>query len=662
MAAETGYQAQVAPSAGPGPVLTSAAARGAGVAQALEGAGDMVHASQLRAYQVQREQDRQAQSADFYHRLATIQTSNDALVDQLRSSAQPGGVGHVEQVRAALDKQAQDLFGGITEQAVMTAAREQWDSYSNGVVRSAQDWAEGQRIGKTIGDNLTAGNVIVGRVRTSADPQAFAQATDLLHGMAARMQVPPDVRDKFLRQGMQDLALADLANKRDRDPVTAQQALDSGVYDDVLAPHVREQVESENRVALARADAMQRQQQAAGLAQAREVVATAKAQIANGSTIDAAALAQATQMLRAAGDTSTAESAMGVLAQDQFARQYQGQTPLQMSNRLAVLQAKADRSQSENLELKYLQDAAPGRAQAFREDSAGYYARFGKGNLVPPPLNLLDPASAQARVAWQQRVSAAAGQQVNVLTKDEAWTLQQQAQQNVQGRVAVLSQLDAMPDWARGAAARQIMPGDAGFRQEALLRPDVRATVYNGREQLRANSQFLHTDHKTAAGRNAAMLLNVIGGQFDTALRAIPADDRAAIRQSATDWLVGYLSSHGRSINTLTPADIRVASSFALGGTFVNGQQIGGLTQWHGGNVYVLPDNMSENDFLINVSRDRMAKEKAGAGPTIELQLAHPVLINGTARGAQYRWETAAGRIVKDAKGRDYISTVEPGP
>lgn len=254
MAAETGYQAQVAPSAGPGPVLTSATARGAGVAQALEGAGDIVHASQLRAYQVQREQDRQAQSADFYHRLATIQTSNDALVDQLRSNAEPGGVGHVEQVRAALDKQAQDLFGGITEQAVMTAAREQWDSYSNGVVRSAQDWAEGQRIGKTIGDNLTAGNVIVGRVRTSADPQAFRQATDLLQGMAARMQVPPDVRDKFLRQGMQDLALADLANKRDRDPVTAQQALESGAYDDVLSPQVREHVVNENRVALAARD------------------------------------------------------------------------------------------------------------------------------------------------------------------------------------------------------------------------------------------------------------------------------------------------------------------------------------------------------------------------------------------------------------------------
>lgn len=657
MAAETGYQAQVAPSAGPGPVLTSAAARGAGVAQALEGAGDMVHASQLRAYQVQREQDRQAQSADFYHRLATIQTSNDALVDQLRSNAEPGGVGHVEQVRAALDKQAQDLFGGITEQAVMTAAREQWDSYSNGVVRSAQDWAEGQRIGKTIGDNLTAGNVIVGRVRTSADPQAFRQATDLLQGMAARMQVPPDVRDKFLRQGMQDLALADLANKRDRDPVTAQQALDSGAYDDVLNPQVREQAETQNRVALARAEAMQRQQQAAGMAQAREVVATAKAQIANGSTIDAAALAQAAQMLRAAGDTSTAESAMGVLAQDQFARQYQGQTPLQMNNRLAVLQAKADRSQSENLELKYLQDAAPGRAQAFREDSAGYYARFGRGNLVPPPLNLLDPASAQARVAWQQRVSAAAGQQVNVLTKDEAWTLQQQAKTGAAGRAQVLDLLDRLPDQQRFQAAGQIMPQDQAFAHETQLAPDVRRYVFEGREALKANSSLMKPDTKTATGAQAGKLLGVLGYELHRALAQLDPHETEVIQRTAGEWLAGTLSGHSRAVDTLTPWDIRQASTYALGGRFVNGRQYGGLTRWHGDNVFALPASMSELDFVVAVDRDRQAKVRDGNGPTMDLVNAHPVMIGDN----RYRWETAAGRPVRDAKGRDYITDLGTG-
>ncbi|WP_226018390.1 hypothetical protein [Novosphingobium sp. FKTRR1] len=645
------------PSAGPGPVLTSPAAMGSGVGAALEGAGDAVHASQLRAYQVQREQDRQSQAADFYHKLAQTQQANDALVQQLRSGAEPGGAGHVQNVAAALEKQGQDLFGGITEQSVMQAARQQWESYATGMVRGAQDWAEGQRIGKTVSDSLNTVNVTVNRLMHTDDPQALAQTLALFENQAAHMPVPPDVRDKFLRNAREQAALADLAGKSARDPQAASALLDQGLYDSLLSPEQRDQAARENAVAVSRADALVRQQQAAGLAQAREMVATAKAQIANGDTIDAATLAQARDALRASGDTSTAESANGLIAQDQFAKQYLGQTPLQMNNRLAVLQAKDNRTKSENLELNYLQSAAPGRASAFREDSAGYFARYGTGNLVPPPLNLADPQSVQARVAWNRRVSGAAGQQINVLTKDEAWSLQQAAQQGAAGRQSVLASLDAIPDQERYQAAMQIMPGDAGFRHESQLSPEVRRYVFEGREVLKANVAFLKPDTKTMTGVQASRLLGVLGAELQKSLGQMDPADLEAVKRSAGEWLAGNLSGHSRAADSLTPWDIRQAATYALGGKFMDGRQYGGLGRWHGDNVFVVPESMSEMDFVTAVYRDRWAKFHAGHGPTMALENAHPVWIGP----AKYRWETAAGRTVRDVHGHDFITDLGGG-
>jgi hypothetical protein len=68
----------------------------------------------------------------------------------------------------------------------------------------------------------------------------------------------------------------------------------------------------------------------------------------------------------------------------------------------------------------------------------------------------------------------------------------------------------------------------------------------------------------------------------------------------------------------------------------LRGRQIGGIGHWTDDRVFVLPDSMSELDFVNTITRDQTFKTQAGAGPTMNLRNAFPVWIGGS----QYRWET----------------------
>lgn len=171
---------------------------------------------------------------------------------------------------------------------------------------------------------------------------------------------------------------------------------------------------------------------------------------------------------------------------------------------------------------------------------------------------------------------------------------------------------------------------------------------------LEADKKFLTPDKEKAP--NAVQLIGVANHEMDMALRAVPADNRNAIKQTSGQWLAGWLAEHGRSVDTLTPSDIRLASQAALGGRFVGGRQIGGIAHARNDTPFVLPDTMSELDFWHSVDRDAGAR-KPDEQPAFSLRLAAPVWIGG----GHYRWETAAGRIVTDKSGRDYISAVVPG-
>jgi hypothetical protein len=128
-----------------------------------------------------------------------------------------------------------------------------------------------------------------------------------------------------------------------------------------------------------------------------------------------------------------------------------------------------------------------------------------------------------------------------------------------------------------------------------------RATVFNGREKLKADTGFLTPHAKRPMARRSwadtARTLNIAGSQLDTAC-AIPQGDVAAIKRSAGEWLAGKLAATNRSIYTLSPTDIRDAALAALGGRMVRGRQIGGIGHWTGDRVFVLPDSMSELDFV----------------------------------------------------------------
>lgn len=397
-----------------------------------------------------------------------------------------------------------------------------------------------------------------------------------------------------------------------------EKALDTGAFDgklpDGAIPRLKQMIEASR---------------GAVLATAKEQVQTWEQRAADGLTLsegDIAQAAAARDRFRAGGDTSTAEKLQGLIADNVFAKQYEGILPTRLQNDLATLAGKADQNEADLRQIAWLRKQIGPRSEAFRADPKGFFTKYGSAASLPPPLNLDDQASVDATARWARARTLETGIPISPIDANEAFMLKEQARQGVQGRGAVLAKLDRFPDDVRAAAADKIMPNDAMFQQEAQMRPDARGFVYNGRKVLEADKKFLTPDKEKAP--NAVQLIGVANHEMDMALRAVPADNRNAIKQTSGQWLAGWLAEHGRSVDTLTPSDIRLASQAALGGRFVGGRQIGGIAHARNDTPFVLPDTMSELDFWHSVDRDAGAR-KPDEQPAFSLRLAAPVWIGG---------------------------------
>lgn len=659
MPVERGYESQVGPQSAPAPVMVNPDAYGAGIGRVMEQAGAQAHQNELRAYQIERQVKADTEAADAAHKLALSRVATDQTVLDLRSKAGPGGAGHVEAVRQALEAQYAGLTDGITEDRVREHVRAQIDNQTAAVLGQEVGWQEGQRVGKILTDHQQVVSVSSNRIRTSHDDKAYVTETqaleDYVHSMVG---IDDATREKLLRQGHQAYAIANLNRMFDQGQAkTAIALINSGAFNDILDPEQLDQARRGAEVEIRRDDALQRQQSAAAIAGAKEQVATFEARASNGLENDPGTMAALRDQFSAIGDTSTAEKLNGLISDNVFARQYDGQLPMQLQKDLSLLAGKANASEADQRQAAWLRKQVGPRAEAFRADSKGYFVKYGGQQLTPPPLDITNPQSVDATVQWVRTASRTAKFPVSPLTKDEAWTLQQAATRGSSDRMSVLGMLDHFPDVERDRAAEQILPGDAGFRQEAQMRPEARAFVFEGRGKLAADKTFLKPDPKTPEGRDKIALLGVMGAELETTLNHIPVADRTAIKRTAGEWLAGWLTKHGRTVDTLSPWDIRQAATFALGGHFERNRQIGGIGSWYGDAKFVLPETMSELDFVNNVARDREFQRKDGNEPSMDLRNAKPVWIGGS----HYRWETPQGRAVLGKNHADYISNVVAG-
>lgn len=660
MPIEQGYDSQVMPTRAPGPVSVDPEAFGAGVGRQLTALGNAAHQNEIRAFEIQRRQTADAEAADAAHKLVLGRVDLDKKILDMRTNSQPGGAGHPEAVRQVVQDQYAGVLEGITDDAVRRRVQGQIDEYTASLTDRELVWAEGERVGKVLADTKSFIDTSANRIRTSPDDKAYGDELKAGYSYIDSLNVDPGTKDKLRREIDQTYAVSHVQGMFDRGQATiAKSLIQSGAFNGVLDPRQIEALQNGADVEIRRDAAMQQQQNAAAIAGAREQVATWSAKAGNGLVLSEGEVQQAAALrdkFTAAGDTTTAEKLNGLIADNVFARQYEGQLPAQMENRLAALRGKAGASEADQREAAWLQGQVKTRAEQYRADSKGFFIRYGGPQTVPPPLDLGDPQSIGATVDWSRKMRAATGAPVNLLTREQAESLGQAARQGGQNRMSVLTMLDRFPDEERDQVAQQVLPGDAGFRQEAQLHPEARAFVYEGRNVLKGNARFLTPDKDT--GANAKTLIGIHDSEMEFALRLIPAADRNAIKQSSGEWLAGWLSKHGRDVNGLTPWDIRQAATYALGGGFERGtRQKGGIGHWTGGQAYAVPDTMSELDFMHAVERDRQARERNGEGPAMSLRNAYPVWLGGN----RYRWETAAGRAVIDAKGHDYISTLVAG-
>lgn len=662
MASEAGYEVRTGPSAGPGPVLSRPEDFGAGVGQALEQFGAVKHNAAVRAFELERQQKRASEAADFASKFAQYRAGMDTQIAQLRDTAAAGGAGHAEAVKKIYEAGRDALFAGITEDSVRRQAQVQFDESMAAATSRESLWQTGQQVAKLTLDAGTANDTSANRIRTN--PEALGEELGTRLKEIAALPVGPDVRDKLGKEYTQQAYDSYFRGLVDRGQAPlAKQLIESGQHDDVLSPQQRGNLLTDAEVQIVRDQRQAEQERAAALAGAKETATTLRDKAAHvplsESEIEQAKVLR--DQFSKIGDTSTAEGLQNVIADNVLARKWQGALPTDMQQRLTELNRKASHTEEERREAAWLPGQIRTRAEAYRADSKSFFIQYGGPQTVPPVLDLADPRSIAATVQWGRKIQTMTGAPVDLLTREQAEALAQQASQGPAKRLEVLSILDRFPDVERDRVAQQMLPGDASFRQEAQLHPEARALVYDGRDVLKGNRAFLTPDKDS--GADARALIDIHDREMNFALAAIPAADRNAIKQSSGQWLAGWLSKRSRDVNSLTPWDIRQAATYALGGGFERGtRQKGGIGHWAGGQAYAVPDTMSELDFAHAVDRARQAMEREGRGPTVTLRNAYPVWLGGN----RYRWDTqppgaASPRAVLDAKGDVFIMAIGDG-
>lgn len=665
MPVEQGYSSQIGPAPAQAPVLAGPEAFGAGVGAALVQIGGQQHSSAIRAYQAERQQLTQDQTADFYHRLAQAQINIDKATNEAQANAGPGGSGHVEAVRSALDSEHDQLFSGITEQGVERHAREQWDKYSGAVMRQAGDWQYGQQIGKRVLDITGSIGTQAERVRFSGDPAAsYTQALGAFHGMVANAGLPPEARQKLEQQGLRDITTARIQNGFDSNPAAELALIRGGAYSGVYSQSELDHLVRAGESELRAKDAQQRHIMATAKADYNTRVELFLGRARAGEDVKAPEVQQLIRDAQTFDEPVKAQEIQKAVEDQGFARQYRtlATNPAQMQQHIAGLAAKKNPSPIEQRELAWAQDHAETFGNKFTGDPVGYLAAFGGRGSQPPAVNVADPHSLIARENWRVTQVAVTGHDMPPLSDAEMGPLRDMIQKGPAGRIDVLSKLDSLPAMARAHWAKAIMPNDKLFQQEAQVVPSARATLQAGREAEQGNSGYWPSkspnDEKQAA--SAVQLAN-FDGMLAYALRGMDPSDVRAAQQNMRNYVAGKASAAGKAnVHDLHPGELREAIAYALGGQIKDGKQYGGVAQWSGPQSFVaIPESMTASDFGTAILRDRMAQDRAGKGPVnpngkpFDLKGAVPVLIGD----GLYRWETAAGVVLRKDR-QPYISRI----
>lgn len=651
-----GYDSQIMPENAARPVTASPEAFGAGIGQALERAGDGLHRSQLRSFEIEKQVTADQEAADFNHKFALHRQRMDGVDADLRTNAAPGAAGHVERITEANEAAREELFGGITDPRLQRQAQQQWDDYSTRLRSGATTFAAVQGANKVAQDVKGLTDVGANRVRQGLDPAAYAEevkqgyaAIDALRGITA------DQKAQLRREQVdQKYGIAFLNHMVDTNPRGALAVMEAGEFNDVLEPGQLEQLRNAAGVEIRRVDAAAQHAINLKKAEVGQQVSVLEEADRQGIALPQADYDGAIASLTAIGDKDRALKIEGLRDNARFAQIYEGQSPVQRQQRLAELQAKKAPSVGEQREIKWLTDKSGALDSRFESDPTGFAIANAPPSMRPPAGDVSEPGVMAARSAWAARASVAYGRPVPPLTAVEAAQLKANKDRSED---QVLQTLDAIGDPVqRIAAARQIDGNDTAFQHMALINPRSRPTIRNGAEKLKAEPRFLTPNPNEDPDKVEAIAAWETRAR--TALKEMGVRDQEATLTIARQFVAGVLSHTGGNVDALTDGQLDLGLRVALGGSIRNGKPVGGLGNW-GGRPFVLPETDGNPDFGARVTRWLQGRAKNPPvnpdGSPIAIRDLTPVLIGP----GRYRWEVG-GRVAVGKDGKPLIMELAP--
>jgi hypothetical protein len=676
MAVERGYEQRTMPSAGAAQPLPTAENYGAGLGRAIGEFGDDQHRRDIRAYQLDRQQQAAEQSAKWSRDFAAYRTTADDAERQRQS----GGLdGYAKDVAETYNKGWEKLSAGITEESVLNSARAQFDQVGAGVQSRAAAWEDAQRDAVSFTYFGQASKESAARI--ARDPSTFASEMALMADTIRQQAWTPEMKVRAAAATQQDLGMARGNTLANSNPEEFKLLLGTGEFDFLGADGMRileGRADTEIRARAVAARQAQKEREDDLVDKINDLVGRQD----RGEVIADADLNAASTVAAALGKPELANRVGEIADVQRVTRVYgpDNATPLQRQARIVELAAKGEKVTADELhELKILRDKTGGWDQAAAADPVGAQVRAGKASM----LDLADTASVDARTkTWQRNVREGRGDKF--FSGTELAQFKQEYAKGPRQRQAVLGNLDAIiDDQARDAAARQIAPNDVNFQHLAQVNAGERGMVIAGQEAKVANAALVKPDVNTSQGKAVYEERRKIENDIDLAFKAMPANYAAAAKTTAQEYYAGRLFSSGKQrIEEDWSADAyRDAVRVSLGGYFRNPQAgVGGIGYWQRreggfsggvgggfnysrsrpGHPFVISDGYTEKEWQGALATDLRRQVREGRGPVdvdgktpFDLKNARPVMI----RPGVYRWETDAGTVL-NGKGERFISFV----
>lgn len=655
MVEETGYTARVRVTPGAALPGVSPESRGAGVADAIGQAGQMIQQERLEDERIERSLRDNAEWSAAMVEDANLRVRLQTLALEDRDSDQPG---HTERIGKELDAAREQLLGMVTSPRLkqqMEARLADW----GGTLRAREaNWEFLRGREKTVENVEQSFKILDGEARRANTPLEFDKVLKAYRAGLSVLDLSDELKGKLDIEVQQRAAVGFVRGQIDRNPALAREMLDNGTFDGMITGDQVEVLRNGAEVEIRRVEAQQQREQAEALAMIKGQIQAFEQAESMGLVQDDTAYDQAIVAAQALGDDQLVLKLTGLKASNSFTKVWgpENATALQREDRIAALARRDDLNDGEKLELAFLRKHAQAWANEEARDPVTQASRRG-GQLAPPDIDLNDGAT------WNDRATWMTGRGLSSAFKEVELLELQRAAGTPAGELQVMEQLDKVrDDSARFAMAQQIRPDDPTFHTMAMLKPAIRSTIRQGRKAIENNPKFfkdIDLDIETK--------MTQLDRQIAYALREFDEDHAASVREVYRQFMAGNAAAQGKlDFSDFVDGPgmdktLRSAVAHALGGYYYrkDGKTylLGGFGTSNG-RAFVLPDSINQAEFdrrvQQQVARSRNPPVNPDGSPA-NLFRATPVRMPD----GFYEWETPGGERVKAKTGRNFRVKVD---